>query len=208
MSLLRINDKNHSVVVAVTFKDASGEPYVILSRGDPRYRDDVGKSLRKRLPVGKFQFVGGHCEEDVDNTSAEWFERYPSLLKSLQKSLSKYPTETGMRYNARIASNGFKELSEEIGLTLDAVPNLKNPTLRWVHTNSDSTDHLGAQQDVHYLHMDLGRLNTPQMWALAKTINPGDDTIQTLIVPISKLRQDTNGEITARIGDGLWKIKE
>lgn len=194
---LIIDGKFQSVTTLVTFSDMAGNPYVILGRTDPRYHDKTAECFKHDLPVGSWKFIGGHAEYIKDETRQYWDETYPELADWPEVTDKEGHTEA---LSKRIARNALKELREEAHISINDFNQtdelhdvMKHGTLHYMHKVTLPGEK--RSRDVHYLHLDLGKLSNKKIAKLKEIIEPNDDMIETTIAPISELYRDERGSM-------------
>ena len=207
---LSLDGKPQCVAALVTFRDEAGKTYVILGRPDPRYRDWSGESLAgRKLPVGCWQFFGGNAEYDPSQPRDYWGEDDPQLPGWPEQLVG----DSSRPLNKRIARNALKELAEESNISagsFNAVPPLrglmKKAALHYI-CGQESANQWQKKQDTHFLHLDLGQLSAIQIAALKETVHPGDDMIQSIIIPADKIYRDERNHLVLRVPDGICSYK-
>ncbi len=211
MSNLQLNGSKQCVATLVSFKNEKGEPFVILGRGDPRYHDTTGKALQgHKLSVGFLQLIGGHAEYDREKTKNYWPDNYPALAN--------WPSTLGQSnelqpLSKRIAVSGMRELAEEAHISPESFD--RNPALKDLMNKArlhysfrlSSKTEKGDRMTMHYLHLDLGTLTTEQIHAVQKTVHPGDDMIQTIIVPARAIQKNDRRLLAVQLTDGYVATK-
>ena len=225
-----VHGRDQSVVVAVSFTDARGKRSFILGRGDPRFHDKTGQCITdgegKELKVGKLKFVGGMME-DLPHGPNKW-QGFTSVAASVSAMVhnenivamdkngnSKAPNEFSKNFAHKLAHNAFKELEEEIGFNPQILNRNRNhlhtkcqPSLHYMGVNHGAKSMRGKPMDVHFLHLDLGRLSANEIETLKRTTRPADDMIQSLIVDENHLQFDANGVMFARLHEGISCTKQ